>query len=54
MMGRAGRFLEVSLGPAEDQGFLTEKPLLSFLPLAVSLHQAFSMGKSKFLCLPPI
>lgn len=31
MMGRAGRLLEVSLGPAEDQGFLTKEPLLSFL-----------------------
>lgn len=49
MMGRAGRLLEVSLGPAEDQGFLTKEPLLSFLPLVVSLHQAVSVGKSKFL-----
>lgn len=46
MMGRAGRLLEVSSGPAEDQGFLTKEPRLSFLALAVSLHQE---GKSGFL-----
>lgn len=49
VMGRAGRPLEVSLGPAEDQGFLTKEPLLSFLPPTVSLHQAVSVGMSKFV-----
>lgn len=48
MMGRAGRLLEVSSGPAEDQGFLTKEPRLSFLPLAVSLHQEGKSGV--FVC----